>query len=416
MYLEKTAAAISSLQEIHKKNSSPQSPSNSTLSRNSINVFQVPQNQVNFRSMKLHKRNLSVDSRINNKHEFYDSGGLYAQETTKHICRNSYECKQNQLETSRCSGIDQTNSSSSSIENQRLHDYFSDVDKIGRSAQQANVDTMSVSTESPIRRSNSFCNRNIANILPTKTTASKSYKKPINRPISENSSLQKSASSSSFKNICAATPCHQQYKTEQNELFVINGNDNLHTTCDDILFSSDDSHDMNRPRIEKKNHQTDRQKSEPPPISHTRYNKAFLIRMEQNRQTNNDNKGVQACPNTPELSRRANPRSSMPRDSSLSRMKQALPNLQITKKVASKDSSGSSTCSAKQRVLPKYMDISKYKPAQGQRFLKRDESKSTLVSRNEIRKSPSATQIEPSRSSGRIKSAGAKPSKLVITE
>lgn len=398
MYLEKTAAAISSLQEIHKKNSSPQSPSNSTASRNPMNDYEKP---VNFRSVKLHKRNASLDARMNNKHEFYDTDGLFGvEETMKNICQNSYACHQNQLSPSKCSGIDQTNSSNSSIENHRVQNYFSDVDKRGRSI--VRKDTLNVSNDSAIRRSNSFCNRNIA--------ATKSFKKPMNRPNSGNSSLQKSASNSSFKNVSAATP-HHQYQTKN---FLINGIDNLHTTCDEILFLSDDSHDINSPTTEKRKHQNDRQKSEPP-ISHTRYNKAFLIRMEQNRQTNCENKGVQACPNTPELSRKAFiPKSfrdptSMPRDSSLSRMKQALPNLQTTKKtltqVASKDSSGSSTCSNKQRVLPKYMDISKYKAAQGQSFLKRDESKSTLVSRNEIRKSPSATHL---RSSGRIKSAGAK--------
>lgn len=412
MYLEKTAAAISSLQEIHKKNSSPRSPSNFVQSPNDFQTLQnTYEKPVNFRSVRTHKRNASLDARMNNKHELYDTRGLFGvEETMKHFCENSFEYHQNQLSNSKCSGIDQTNSSNSSIENHRVHNYFSDVDKRGRSVHRANKDTLSASNESPIRRSNSFCNRNNAATTP------KSLKKTIFRPNSGNSSLQKSASNSSFKNLCAAAPHHHQYKTKQNEILLINGIDNLHTTCDEILFLSDESHDINSPKTEKRKHQNDRQKSEPP-ISHTRYNKAFLIRMEQNKQTNCENKGVQACPNTPELSRKAIiPKSfrdptSMPRDSSLSRLKQALPNLQATKKtltqVASKDSSSSSTCSAKQRVLPKYMDISKYKSAQGQSFLKRDESKSTLVGRNEIRKSPSATHL---RSSGRIKSAGAKSS------
>lgn len=414
MYLEKTAAAISSLQEIHKKNSSPKSASNSSASRHFASDFNIPQNSyensVNFRSNKLHKRNSSLDARMNDKLEFYDSGALFGDEgAMDHVCQNSYECKQNQLSISNCSGIDQTNSSSSSIENHRAHNYSSDVDKRGRSAHRANKDTF-VSNESPIRRSNSFCNRNVTATIP------KSSKKAINRPNSRISPLQKSASNSSIRNISAAVPRHQQHKTKHNEILHINDIDNLHATCDETLFLTDESHDMKSPSAETRKHQHDRQKSEPP-ISNTRYNKAFLIRMEQNRQTNNENRGVQACPNTPELSRKAfnfkssrDPKS-VPRDSSLSRMKQALPNLQTTKKTltqdAAKDSSSSISSSAKQRILPKYMDISKYKPVQGQSFLKRDESKSTLVNRNEIRKSPSATHL---RSSCRVKSAGAKSS------
>lgn len=415
MYLEKTAAAISSLQEIHKKNSSPKSASSPTASRYFTNDFHIPQNNyensANFRSVKLHKRNSSLDARINDKLEFYDTGVLYGDERTmENVRQNTYECKPNQLSISNCSGIDQTNSSSSSIENHRAHNYFSDVDKRGRSAHRANKDSTFVSNESPIRRSNSFCNRNITATTP------KSYKKPINRPNSRISPLQKSASNSSIKHLSTAVLHHQQHKMKHNEILHINDIDNLYATCDETLFLSDESNDMKSPSTEVRKHQNDRQKSEPP-ISNTRYNKAFLIRMEQNRQTNNENKGVQACPNTPELSRRAfnlkslrDPKS-VPRDSSLSRMKQALPNLQTTKKtltqVVSKDSSSSTTCSAKQRILPKYMDISKYKPAQGQSFLKRDESKSTLINRNEIRKSPSATHL---RASGtiRIKSAEAK--------
>lgn len=414
MYLEKTAEAISSLQEMHIKNNSLQSPSKSICKGPRNNQ----DNSANFRSTR-HKRNASVDAATNNKHEFYDSSELFSAQEMKHVNQNSYEGKRIQPASSKCSGIDQTISCHSSIENHSLHKNSSDVDK--KTDYRENNDTLSVSNDSPIRRSSSFCNRNIANILPTKASTPKANKRQMNRPITGNNSLQKSSSSSSFKKLTTTTPFYEHYQTVENEFLIINGDDNLRTTCDEILFSSDESHVLNSPTGEEDKHQTDRQKSEPP-ISHTRYNKAFLMRLEQNRQTNNDNKGAQACPNTPELSRRAvNPRFrdpiSMPRDSSLSRMKQGLPNIQTTKKVltqvTSKDSSSSSTCSSKQRVLPKYMDISKYKPVQGQTFLKRDESKSTLISRNEIRKSPSATGLSKHdrlRSSGRIKSAGAKPS------
>lgn len=421
MYLEKTAAAISSLQKIHKKNNSPQSPA---MLQSSPNASPIPQNNfeksVKSRSMQLHKRNASIGAPTNYKHEFYDSGEMLGvQETMKHISHNLYECKQVQPASSKRCDIDQTISCYSSNENHRYQNYFRDVDKREQTAYRAHNDTLDEPTVFPIRRSSSFSNRNIANIMPIKSTTPKANKKHINCSISGNSSLQKSASSSSFKKLAATTLCIQHYQAMEPEYFILNGNDNLRT-CDEFQFSSDESHDINSPSSKTGKHQDDRQKSEPP-ISHTRYNKAFLMRMEQNRQINSDNKGGIACPNTPELSRRA-PRTfrdptSMPRDSSLSRLKKGLPNLQATKKtltqVASKDSSSSSTCSAKQRVLPKYMDISKYKPVQGQSYLKRDESKSTLVSRNEIRKSPSATGLsknDPLRSSGRIKSAGAKPS------
>lgn len=405
---------------MHDKNSSPKFMLRS--SSNTLPITQIKHGKSPYRSESLHKRNASFDAASTNKHEFYYSNGLFgAQDTMKQIYQNSSECEQFQIASSAYPGIDQTNSRNSSIESHLLHKCVSNSNKKGKSARQGNNDTLTVANESPIRRSSSFCNRNMVTVMPTKTGTPKSNRKQLNRPSSENSQLQKSASSSSFKKLAASSPFHQHYQETENEFFIINGNDNLRTTCDEILFSSDESNDMSSSTTDIRKPQTDRQKSEPP-ISHTRYNKAFLMRMEQNRQTKNESKGVKACPNTPELSRRAiNVRSlrdptSMPRDSSLSRMKQGLPNLQSTKNalsnVPSKDSSISSTCSAKQRVLPKYMDISKYKPAQGQSFLKRDESKSTLVSRNEIRKSPSATGLSKHdilRSSGRIKSAGAKP-------
>lgn len=442
MYLEKTAAAISSLQKIHRKNNSPQSPL-SPMRKTAPTDFEAAaplsarnsyEKSVNLRPMRLHKRNLSLDVTHNaakgKNHEFYDYDGKFnAHEfeeklNKRHTRHNSYENKQIHLTSPKHTDIDQTMSRANFIEQQHLlNKYFNDANRGDEHVRRASCSTVDDTNGSPIRRSSSFCNRNMQ---PIKTGTPTAIKKLMNRratPSDANNSLQKSASSSSFKKL-ASNAYTQPYEQNENTAYYINGRDNLHTTHDELLYSSNDSDDGNSTTGESGRYESDRQASEPP-ISHTRYNKAFLMRMEQNKQiaSGGGNKGVVACPNTPEMPRRGTnqrasfrDRTSMPRDSSLSRMKQDLPNLQTAKKVltqtTSKDS-GSSSSSVKQRVLPKYMDISKYKPVQGQTFLKRDESKSTLINRNEIRKSPSAIGLskgDPMRTSGRVKSAGAKPS------
>lgn len=468
MYLEKTAAAISSLQKIHRKNNSPQNTLN-PKQKTSSNDFATPssittrnnyENSVNLRPLHVHKRNLSLDV-SHNMAKSKNNPELTAQELKgqlkkQHTRHNSYENKQIQLPNSKHGDIDQTMSRATFIEQQRLlnaylaDSYHHDQREGGGGAGNEHARRASYgdnATGSPIRRSSSFCNRNIANIMPMKATTPTATKKAMNRHISlaGNNALQKSASSSSFKKLQAAAMTaataapasayqqqQQHYAQKENEMYYINDRDNLQMSRDELLYSSDGSDDANSTtgesggcgRYESDRH--DRQISEPP-ISHTRYNKAFLMRMEQNKQiASGGNKGVVACPNTPEMPRRANNQrasfrdpTSMPRDSSLSRMKQDLPNLQTTKKAltqaVSKDSS-SSTSSVSKRVLPKYMDISKYRPVQGQSFLKRDESRSTLINRTEIRKSPSAIGLskgDPMRTSGRVKSAGAKPSTSV---
>lgn len=271
-------------------------------------------------------------------------------------------------------------------------------------------------------------------------------KKPMqvitNHASPSTNTIQKSASSSSIKKAILTTKQHHQQQLQKfdTNLYVNDDDESSHPADDieyNLIYSSSDESDVDATNSSNK-YESDAA-IEPSPITRTRYNKAFLIRMEQNKQiaaasgpvgTNAMSKnGLKACPNTPEVQRRAldarssfRDRSSMPRDSSLSRMKQDIPNFQMTKRVlaqtASKDSSNSNSNTAsgavanKQRVLPKYMDISKYKPVQGQNFLKRDESKSTLINRNEIRKSPSAiglSKVDTTRASGRVKSAGAKP-------
>ncbi|XP_011194579.2 uncharacterized protein LOC105219898 isoform X2 [Zeugodacus cucurbitae] len=185
------------------------------------------------------------------------------------------------------------------------------------------------------------------------------------------------------------------------------------------------------------------------PLSNTRLNKALLMRIERSKQrvsgTSGTAKpssapvtklqqqqqaagscGVMACPNTPELPRRgirSAPRSggatttrqSVPRDTSLSRLASQVPNsLASAKKqllqTAAAVPSTTTKLATGQRVQPKYLDISKYKPAQGNNFLRKNDSKSTLktsaLSGDMMKRSPSSssmglTRADPTRTSNR---------------
>lgn len=454
MYLEKTAAAISSLQKIHRKNNSPQSPS-SPMRSTAATEFGGSRNTydraIDLRPMHLHKRNLSLDvshaaRQLQDYSGQYDADGAFDAQIqermrTRHTRHNSYENQMLQLHSPKRTSIDQTmllaqqQSKVMYAEQQSLLNKYLDDEQTRRRSSVGGGGGGEAPTGSPIRRSTSFCHKNqvVASRSAAKPKPIVTTRRVISSTTSSGKALQKSASSSSFKNIMS-TPCaiQQQLNNSENEAkFYVNDDDDLQPATDDVeynlIYSSDES-DMD---ATNSSNPYESDVAAEPPISHTRYNKAFLMRMEQNKQIpaagligGVASKGLQACPNTPEMQRRAvNPRASfrdrtsMPRDSSLSRMKQDIPNLQTTKRVltqtASKDSNSSSIGSVnKQRVLPKYMDISKYKPAQGQNFLKRDESKSTLINRSEIRKSPSAiglSKADTTRSSGRVKSAGAKP-------
>ncbi|KAM7357763.1 uncharacterized protein ACRADG_002984 isoform 2-T12 [Cochliomyia hominivorax] len=181
------------------------------------------------------------------------------------------------------------------------------------------------------------------------------------------------------------------------------------------------------------------------PLSNTRYNKALLMRIERSKQkvagkpasappptktsaalSSAGTGGVMACPNTPELPRRnvksattrssvTSQRQSMPRDTSLSRLAQQVPNslasakkqlLQTAANVPTTTSSQRSTSS--QRAQPRYLDISKYKPAQSNQFLRKNDAKSTLKqpSNDIMKRSPSSSSMglsrtDPSRASNR---------------
>lgn len=459
-YLEKTAAAISSLQEIQRQNNSPRSPSSPKQFTPSTGLSSCNTYEKSI-DARLHKRNLSLDVKhvARKLHDYstaathYDTDSaldaqIQERQRLQHTRQHSHDIRMIQNSSKR-SSIDQA-----MLAQQPLHHHLNIVEHTAlphkhsddkhvrrRSSVGGDGGNDSATTGSPIRRSSSFCQRNQVNSSRNVT------KKPAvtarrvhHQSTSPGNALQKSASSSSFKKTLSAacTVNRQQMDDTLHDFYVKDEDDSKHFDDDEynFMYSSDDSEGD---AINTNNkHETD--VATRSPLSHTRYNKAFLMRMEQNKQIAADgstgglvSKGLQACPNTPERQRRSfNPRgsfrdrTSMPRDSSLSRMKQDIPNLQTTKhslmQTASKDSNSSSTGSGsanKTRVLPKYMDISKYKPTQGQNFLKRDESKSTLINRSEIRKSPSAiglSKADTTRQSGRVKSAGAKTSAPITTK
>ncbi|XP_065083079.1 uncharacterized protein LOC135705330 isoform X2 [Ochlerotatus camptorhynchus] len=250
---------------------------------------------------------------------------------------------------------------------------------------------------SPIKRSSSFSVKAMKPTTPTLTP------KFGSKAATGGTRIQKSASSTSFKKIVA------NYNDEDDD-FYINDDDDLE--LDPEYSSSSEISDKDDEGGE----------TEKEPITNTKYNKTFLMRMEQNKKLAAGLKqGVAACPNTPELPRRTlqvrgstRDRASMPRDSSLNRMKQDLNNSRKSMGRDSMPKESTGSAGGKQKVQPKYLDISKYKNPSAGSFLKKDESKSYLL-KSEVKKSPSSASVamnraEPNRMSTRsIKSAGAKP-------
>uniref|UniRef100_A0A182LV42 Uncharacterized protein n=1 Tax=Anopheles culicifacies TaxID=139723 RepID=A0A182LV42_9DIPT len=340
---------------------------------------------------------------------------------------------------------------------------------------------------SPIKRSSSFSVK--PNVMkpatPTMSTKTGALAGVNGRTVG-GSRIQKSASSTSFKKMAAGLsdsgvqpqqyhhhsvqPPHHRHQLvmdpnypDELMLYINDGDDdglqmrgadrrhqdgfssNSLTDEDDPVDDLDDEDlDVNGARLEKE------------PLTNTRYNKTFLMRMEQNKKlaggaatagggTTGGTKqtgGAAACPNTPELPRRAvqmrgvgglgRDRASMPRDSSLNRMKQDL-NLRKSstgremllggkgqqQSTQSINSTSSSAVGSGGKVQPKYLDISKYKSSNAANFLKKDESKSYLLRQEGVRKSPSSASVssamsrtDPTRMSARsIKSASSAASK-----
>ncbi|XP_058459468.1 uncharacterized protein LOC131435505 isoform X2 [Malaya genurostris] len=271
--------------------------------------------------------------------------------------------------------------------------------RVKASSRPANSQSAPAQILSPIKRSSSFSVKTVQVVTPTLTPKLES------RGIIGRNKIQKSASSTSFKKMV------QSYNNEDDNFYI---NDD-----DDLEFGPEYS--SNSEISDKEDFPVEREKEL---ITNTRCNKTFMMRMEQNKKVVTGVKqGVAACPNTPEFPRRTlqvrcntRDRSSMPRDSSLNRMKQDfMSNKATSREFASKEFSAATVGGGtKQKVLPKYMDISKYKTNGAGNFLKKDESKSYLT-KTEVKKSPSSASVgisrsEPTRVSTRsVKSATAKP-------
>ncbi|XP_059607579.1 uncharacterized protein LOC132255522 [Phlebotomus argentipes] len=333
VYLQKTAAAITTLQKMHREslNNSPQSPRSPQSEEMLLMQLQ--------RMHRLHRRNHSLDGteapvrRHTRHHSFEGTDNLPPRPVEALVAKRRAE-----------------------LIKQPTH-------------------------SSPIRRSTSFSAK----------TSGSTPKMPSKVPTKHQQSIQKSASSTNFRAVIA-------YADDDIMEFYINDNVDLDG---DQLSSESDLSDAQQP------------------ISNTRCNKAFLMRMEQNRRPASAaaaKQGVMACPNTPEMRRREpnvrtsfRERMSMPRDSSLNRMKQDLARRQQPQPPPAKAEPKLA------KVQPKYMDISKYKPVTGANFLKKDESKSYLLPR-EVKKSPSSASVNLSRTDAQrasnrsIKSAGMRPS------
>lgn len=429
VYLQNTAAAILTLQTMHLNNSLHNSPNPShpasprggggrggggvrqvTSPLNSLspqaynyNIIEECQNKMN-RIQQLHKRNLSLDGSERDRTRTRYGKNHSAQlgrvqqradpQQQQHTRHHSYEGAQG-IKYRGGGGIDQT------MEMQQQ--------QVARQHQQSHLKGHGAPQSSPIRRSSSFSTK------PGGPSA-----------------IKKSASSTSFK----------KYHYEDERDIYINDDDDL-----DPAMSNDSEYSYELDR--------EQQQKGSDPITNTRCNKAFLMRMEQNKGkpvpqqvTQVKQQGNVACPNTPEMSRRGplmmrqplRDRQSMPRDSSLNRMKQDLSaNLSSTKKglkevVVGKTQTQTQTqvTQVTVKVQPKYLDISKYKPTTTGNFLKKDESKSYLVKSSSaapaaaassntgglegIKRSPSSasvtlTRTDPTRMSNRsVKSAGMRPS------
>lgn len=379
MYLQKTAAAITTLQKIHRDSlqNSPQSPQSPKMSSPADGR---PSPTEEFLLMQLarmqrhHRRNFSLDGT--------EGPQLQQESYRRHTRHHSFESNDNlpprPLRTTH-GFVD--GDVEALVAKRRPELIKHPVSAPPRDTQRSQC--------SPIRRSTSFS---------AKTPSVGTPKMPSKIP-PKSQSIQKSASSTNFRTVVAC------YGDDDVMEFYINDNVDL----DPGQLSSES--DLSGQESSSNSRE---------PISNTRCNKAFLMRMEQNRRptqgnaaTSSAKPGVIACPNTPEMRRREpnvrtsfRERMSMPRDSSLNRMKQDLARRQQTPKPEQKQL---------QKVQPKYMDISKYKPATGQNFLKKDESKSYLLHK-EVRKSPSSASVnlnrgDASRTSNRsIKSAGMRPS------
>uniref|UniRef100_A0A6P4FQY5 Uncharacterized protein LOC108050434 n=1 Tax=Drosophila rhopaloa TaxID=1041015 RepID=A0A6P4FQY5_DRORH len=277
---------------------------------------------------------------------------------------------------------------------------------------------------SPLRRSSSFQQQQGQHpVRQARPNFQNLYTPPAARhahalsTVHQQQQLKKSASSNNFE---------QAYSDYDNELqYYINDEDEMGTTG--AYYSSNEEDEA------EENHE-DAQGSVP--LSNTRMNKALLMRIERSKQKvagsqapakptsapagklhmAQSGAGLVACPNTPEMPRRGiksaprvapgsgnrNTRQSMPRETSLSRLAQQVPSslANAKKQLLQTANAGVNSNSRDQRVQPKYLDISKYKSAQSNNFLRKNDAKSTLKPADQMKRSPSASSMGLSRGEG----------------
>ncbi|XP_067613456.1 uncharacterized protein [Eurosta solidaginis] len=312
--------------------------------------------------------------------------------------------------------------------------------------------------ESPLRRSSSFS----AKIATTQRAARPQYSNVYTPPAARHnytlvggggdgqsaaargsgntSIIKKSASSNNFRQ---ATGDY-----DENFQYYINDEDDIgeeYYSSGAEEVDEEENDNANYYQHDDDDRQADIENAPAVPLTNTRLNKALLMRIERSKQRVSGSSGstkpssapvtrlkhqqtgscgVMACPNTPELPRRgirSAPRSggtttarqSVPRDTSLSRLASQVPNsLASAKKQLLKTAAAVplTTKLTNQRVQPKYLDISKYKPVQGNNFLRKNESKSTLKTSalvgDVMKRSPSSSSMglsrtDPTRTSNR---------------
>lgn len=418
LYLQRTAAAISTLQNLHRKNSlrnsslqnspvsplSPARPSTAAVVQSKPSAVQnhlPPHARAQSASRNpVHKRNSSLDSsrytnvmstslqsnHLTNNHHFENKSQSKPQQQ-QHSRHNSYDG----MQTSAAAPSRPTNLKYSHFDQTDDDDYESMPSRNNALPERQHVASIKQNamkqqhTSSPIKRSSSFNTKPQDNSSPARALSGtpklhNKFTKPSAPSIGR---IQKSASSTCFKQAV----CDDEYG------FYINNDDDLDPNNQ---FTPSDSDDEENQKFSLT------MVNEPQPISNTRYNKTFLMRCEQSKNKQGGGGGVGgkplgviACPNTPEMPRRdlaarssIRERASMPRDSSLNRI--------IDKKPLSAGAASSSKATASGggsgKVTSKYLDISKYKTEKGNNFLKRDESKSYLS--REVKKSSSSACLQ----------------------
>ncbi|XP_055854143.1 uncharacterized protein LOC129917932 isoform X2 [Episyrphus balteatus] len=440
LYLQKTAAAISNLQQTLSRKNSIKSPPSSRDSPKKVSTQRhqyysadeySPQHSIEAKLLvnnPLHKRGTPGNNLMTNSYHEQ----LVLDVKIPRARKNSYDAQALTVSPAR-----QRQQHQPLLTNNKQ--YYGNIDQTNRGAVVVEQTLIKQQQQqlSPLRRSSSFSTKCRAT-----TTTSSQQKRPIvnnmytpptirhnyvggpgQQPVT---AIKKSASSTTFRHV------YSDY--DDNVAYYINDEDDLvdveyyGSSDEDLHSGNEDYEEYNDDLVVSESVQTTEV-----PLTNTRYNKALLMRIERSKQkvagtvapggVAKSNllsaAGVVACPNTPELPRRtiksaprSSMRQSMPRDSSLNRLAGHIPNslasakkqiLQTANAVVAPSSTSAATNPSSssienansKRIQPKYMDISKYKPVQGNNFLRKNDAKSTL--KPEIRRSPSSASMGLSR-------------------